>query len=61
MLAVVACRRYGSGRAQQWREPVGGEYPDAHAACGRGEKDTAMLLAYDGVPLLLTTDDGSSR
>ena len=35
-----------------------GEYLDAFAACGRGEKDTAFLLAYYGVPLLLTTDGG---
>jgi NTF2-like protein (DUF6841) len=34
-----------------------GEYLDAFAACGRGESDTASLLAYYGVPLLLTTDD----
>jgi hypothetical protein len=35
-----------------------GEYLDAFAACGRGESDTASLLAYYGVPLLLTTDGG---
>ena len=35
-----------------------GEYLDAFAACGRGEKDTALLLDYYGVPLLLTTDGG---
>ena len=35
-----------------------GEYLDAFAACGRGERDTASLLAYYGVPLLLSTDDG---
>jgi hypothetical protein len=35
-----------------------GEYLDAFAACGRGESDTASLLACYGVPLLLTTDDG---
>ena len=34
------------------------EYLDAYAACGRGEKDTASLLAYYGVPLLITTDGG---
>jgi NTF2-like protein (DUF6841) len=34
------------------------EYLDVFAACGRGERDTASLLAYYGVPLLLTTDDG---
>ena len=35
-----------------------GEYLDAFAACGRGEKDTDVLLAYYGVPLLLATDGG---
>jgi hypothetical protein len=35
-----------------------GEYLDAFAACGRGERDPASLLAYYGVPLVLTTDDG---
>jgi hypothetical protein len=34
------------------------EYLDAFAACGRGESDTVSLLAYYGVPLLLTTDGG---
>jgi hypothetical protein len=34
------------------------EYLDAFAACGRGERDIASLLAYYGVPLLLTTDAG---
>jgi len=33
------------------------EYLDAFAACGRGEADTASLLAYYGVPLLMTTGD----
>ena len=27
-----------------------GEYLDAFAACGRGERDTDSLLAYYGVP-----------
>lgn len=35
------------------------EYLDAYAACGRGERDTASLLAYYGVPLLVTTDQGA--
>lgn len=35
-----------------------GEYLDTFAACGRGERDTASLLAYYGVPLLVTTDEG---
>lgn len=34
-----------------------GGYLDALAACGRGESDTASLLAYCGVPLLFATDD----
>jgi hypothetical protein len=34
------------------------EYLEAFAACGRGERDTDSLLAYCGVPLLLTTDNG---
>jgi len=33
------------------------EYLEAFASCGRGESETASLLAYYGVPLLLTTDD----
>jgi hypothetical protein len=35
-----------------------GEYLEAFAACGRGESDTASLLEYYGVPMLITTDDG---
>jgi len=35
-----------------------GQYADAFVACGRGENQTASLLAYYGVPLLLTTDHG---
>jgi len=35
-----------------------GEYLDAFASCGRREREPASLLAYYGVPLLLTTDDG---
>ena len=35
-----------------------GEYLDVFAACGRGERDTASLLEYYAVPLLITTDDG---
>jgi hypothetical protein len=37
-----------------------GEYLDAFAACGRGESDTTSLLAYYGVPLMVTTDEGIS-
>jgi len=61
--AADAC---GSGAAAVWSVTVNhsdasrwfGEYLDAFAACGRGESDTASLLGYYGVPLLLTTDDG---
>jgi hypothetical protein len=35
-----------------------GEYLEAFAACGRGESDTASLLEYYGVPMLITTADG---
>lgn len=35
-----------------------GGYLDAFAACGRGEQAVSGLLAYYGVPLLLTTDAG---
>jgi hypothetical protein len=35
-----------------------GEYLDAFAACGRGDGDAQSLLAYYGVPLLITTDAG---
>ena len=35
-----------------------GEYLVAFAACGRGEADTASLLEYYGVPLLVSTGDG---
>ena len=34
------------------------EYMEAYTACGRGEDEPRALLAYWGVPLLLTTDDG---
>ena len=44
----------GSSDVSRWF----GEYLDAFAACGRGERDTGSLLEYYGVPLLLTTDDG---
>ena len=56
----------GSGAAAVWSVAVDsndvsrwfGEYLDAFAACGRGERGTASLLAFYGVPLLLTTDGG---
>ena len=44
----------GSNDVSRWF----GEYLNAFAACGRGESDTVSLLAYYGVPLLLTTDGG---
>jgi hypothetical protein len=34
------------------------EYLEAYAACCRGDRETRSLLAYYGVPLLLTTDGG---
>jgi hypothetical protein len=34
------------------------EYLDVFAACGRGERHVDSLLAYYGVPLLFTGDDG---
>jgi hypothetical protein len=36
-----------------------GEYLETFAACGRGQRAAESLLAYYGVPLLLTTDEGS--
>ncbi|WP_433383213.1 hypothetical protein ACQPZX_20730 [Actinoplanes sp. CA-142083] len=35
-----------------------GEYLAAFEACGRGERETASMLAYYGVPMLATTDAG---
>lgn len=35
-----------------------GDYLDAFAACARGEDEAAGLLAFYGVPLLVTTDEG---
>ena len=34
------------------------EYLNAFAACGRGDSEPGSLIAYYGVPLLLSTDDG---
>lgn len=34
------------------------EYLNTFAACGRGETGAAALLAYYGVPFLLSTDEG---
>lgn len=36
-----------------------GEYLEAFAACGRGERETASLLDYYSVPWLVTTDGGA--
>ena len=44
----------GDNDVSRWFE----RYLDAFAACGRGESETASLLAYYGVPLLVTTDGG---
>ena len=35
-----------------------GGYLEAFAACGRGERQPSALLAFYGVPLLLSSDDG---
>lgn len=43
-----------SGDVTRWF----GEYLDVFAKCGRGERDTAALLGYYGVPLLITTGAG---
>jgi len=51
--AAVWSLAMDSSNLSQWF----GEYLDAFAACGRGESDTSLLLAYYGVPLLLTTGD----
>lgn len=53
-LAAVQSVAVDSSDVSRWFA----EYLDAYAACGRGEKDTAALLAYYGVPLLLATDGG---
>ncbi|MBS2029286.1 MAG: hypothetical protein JST54_15400 [Deltaproteobacteria bacterium] len=36
------------------------EYLSTFAACGRGERELNALLGYYGVPILVTTDGGSS-
>jgi hypothetical protein len=51
---VVSFLAVDSGQVSHWF----GEYLEAFASCGRGESETASLLAYYAVPLLLTTDDG---
>ncbi len=52
--AVVWFMAVDSSEVSRWF----GEYLDAFASCGRGESETSTLLAYYGVPLLLTTDEG---
>ena len=52
--AVVSFVAVESSEVGRWF----GEYLEAFASCGRGESETASLLAYYGVPLLLTTDGG---
>jgi len=42
------------GEVSRWFDA----YLEAYGACGRGEAETASLLAYYGVPLLITTDGG---
>lgn len=34
------------------------EYLDTFAACARGDREMAALLAHYGVPLIVTSDDG---
>jgi hypothetical protein len=34
------------------------DYFDTYAACARGDREMAALLAYYGVPLIVTSDDG---
>jgi hypothetical protein len=53
-LAAVQSAAVGSSDVRQWF----GGYLDTFAACGRGDQATADLLAYYGVPLLITTDGG---
>jgi hypothetical protein len=52
--AVLSFGAVESSEVSRWF----GEYLEAFAACGRGEAETASLLAYYGVPLLITTEDG---
>ena len=56
-----ADRAEGLGSAAVETHDVSGwfrGYLDAFAACGRGERAAASLLAYYAIPLLLATDDG---
>lgn len=44
----------GAAEVERWFR----EYLNDFAACGRGESEASSLLAYYGVPLLLSMDDG---
>lgn len=44
-----------AGDVRHWFD----EYLAAFEACGRGESEAPSLLAYYGVPLLITSDAGS--
>lgn len=35
-----------------------GEYLDTFAACARGDREIASLLAFYGVPFIITSDEG---
>ena len=50
----VWCDAVDEAEVTGWFE----EYLDVFAACGRGERHVDSLLAYYGVPLLFTGDDG---
>jgi hypothetical protein len=52
--AVVSFIAVDGSEVRGWFD----DYLEAFASCGRGESETASLLAYYGVPLLLTTDGG---
>jgi hypothetical protein len=53
-MAAVSSAAVDRSDVSRWFD----EYFEAFASCGRGERDTDSLLAYYGVPLLVTTDDG---
>jgi hypothetical protein len=52
--SVAVAVAVAHGDVREWFD----EFLEAFAACARGEEDTASLLDYYGVPLLLTTDSG---
>ncbi|MGZ6833600.1 MAG: DUF6841 family protein, partial [Mycobacteriaceae bacterium] len=47
-------RGLSHGHGQRWF----GAYLNAFAACGRGESQASSLIAYYGVRLLVSTDEG---